>query len=83
MASVREELVAKLDEMTDEQVAELLRYAEGMQSLTLPQDYDPTQDPFLNGTLFFSGEPDLAKRTKSILREELGLRKSSQGDATE
>lgn len=40
MDNVREQLIAKLDELSDEQVAALLRYVEAMQTTSLPEDYD-------------------------------------------
>lgn len=77
---VREKLIKRLDKLTDEQVAELLRYVEVMQSLTLPEDYDPDHDPAIG---FFSGPPALGMRTKEILRAEFGLRKPASNSGTE
>jgi len=66
--TIREKLVSKLDELTDEQVASLLHYAEIMQSATLPPDYDEEQDPSIG---FISGPTDLSVRAKQILRDEI------------
>lgn len=40
MTTVREQLIAKLDELSDEQVTAVLRYVEAMQTTALPEDYD-------------------------------------------
>ncbi len=66
---VRQQLVSELKHLTDEQVAELLRYVETMQSFELPDDYDEDNDPSVG---FFSAEPDFASRSEEILRAEFG-----------
>jgi hypothetical protein len=62
--TAREELSAKLDELTDEQIAAVLRYVEAMQTTALPKDYDAANDPAIG---FFSADPDCASRTEEIL----------------
>ena len=71
MSTVRERLITKLDELSDEQVASLLSYAEAMQSTTLPDDYDEDNDPSIG---FISGPTHLASRAKDILRDEITSR---------
>jgi hypothetical protein len=71
-ASVREQVIARLDSLSDEQIAALLAYIEAMTSTTPPNEYDPQKDPTIG---MFSGPSDLASRTKEILRAEFGLRR--------
>ena len=71
----RERLIAKLDELTDEEIAVLLHYVEAMQSTTLPDDYDEANDPAIG---FFSAAPDFASRTEEIL--QAGFGRSQQND---
>jgi hypothetical protein len=66
--TAREELSAKLDELTDEQIAAVLRYVEAMQSTSLPADYDEANDPSIG---FLSGPTDLSERAREILRKEI------------
>ncbi len=73
MTTVREQLIAKLDELSDEQVASVLRYVEAMQTTSLPEDYDEANDPAIG---FFSADPEFASRTEEILREGFGRSKS-------
>ena len=54
----RERLIAKLDELTDEEIAALLHYIDAMQSTSLPDDYDEANDPAIG---FFSAAPDFAE----------------------
>ena len=77
---LREKVSRKLDELNDEQLAQLLRYIESMQSFELPDDYDADNDPSVG---FFSGDPDLASQTSDILRAEFGLRKPQEKKADE
>jgi hypothetical protein len=65
--SIREQLIAELDEMSDQQIASLWSYAQVLRSETLPDDYDESHDPTIG---FLSGSTDVARRTKEILREE-------------
>jgi hypothetical protein len=99
----RDELIDRVNHMSDEQVASLLEFIRLMQdknasairnpepahkpdsvqmrledyvvamSSRTPDNYIESEDPMLQG--FFSGPPDLASRTKDILREEFGQRK--------
>jgi hypothetical protein len=70
--SVREQIEHKLDSLNPEQLAELLRYIEVMESSVLPEDYDEDNDPTVG---FFSASPDYARRSKEVLRAEFGLKK--------
>jgi hypothetical protein len=79
-SALREKVDKKLDELNDEQLAELLRYIGIMESNVLPPDYDEDKDPSVG---FFSGDPDLASRTSDILRAEFGLRRPQEKKADE
>lgn len=68
---VRERLNAKLDKMSDEEIAALLHYAEAMESITLPDDYNIENDPTVG---MLSGPTDLARRAKEILRNDITAR---------
>ena len=59
---LRKQIQGKLSELNDEQLAELLRYIEVMQSSVLPADYDEDNDPSVG---FFSAAPDYASRSFS------------------
>ncbi len=67
-SALREKVDRKLDELNDEQLAELLRYIEIMESNLLPADYDEDNDPTIG---FISGPTDLSARAKEILRDEI------------
>jgi hypothetical protein len=67
VASLREQLIARIDTLSETQLAELLRYIEVLQSPELPDDYDPDNDPTIG---FISGPTDLAERTEDILNAE-------------
>jgi len=71
LPDVREQLIAKLNDLSDEQVSRLLSYARGMESETLPEDYSEEDDPSIG---FISGPTDLARRAKQILRDEITYR---------
>ena len=76
--TIREKLIDKiLNDLDDEQVGQLLRYVETLQSLTLPADYDEANDPSVG---FFSGPPDLAERTEEILHHEFGRSKDQAAE---
>ena len=79
-SDLREQVERKLDELNEQQLAELLRYIEIMESNVLPDHYDEEKDPSVG---FFSGDPELASRTKDILKAEFGLRKSPEKKADE
>ncbi len=67
-SDIREQVIARLDSMSDEEVAALLRYIDAMRSTALPDDYDEANDPAIG---FLSGTTDLATGTKEILRREV------------
>jgi hypothetical protein len=67
-SDIRQQLIAKLDSLSDEEMKALLRYIEAMQSTSLPDDYDEAHDPSIG---FLSGTTDLATRTKEILQNEI------------
>ena len=69
--SVREQLIAELDEMSNQQIASLLSYAQVLRSAILPDDYDESHDPTIG---FLSGSTDVARRAKQILRDEITSR---------
>lgn len=70
--SVRKQIEHKLDHLNPEQLAELLRYIEVMESSGVPEDYDEDNDPLVG---FFSAEPNFATRSQEILRREFGRTK--------
>jgi hypothetical protein len=70
--TIREQLIAKVLTLTDEQASAILQFAQTLEADSLPDDYDPAQDPIVG---FISGPTDLAERSKEILRSEFGLRK--------
>ena len=70
-SALREKVNHKLDELNEEQLAELLRYIEIMESNILPYDYNEDNDPTIG---FLSGPTDLASRAKEILRDEITSR---------
>lgn len=66
LADIRQQVIAKLESLSDEEMRALLQHLEAMQQTTLPDDYDEANDPSIG---FLSGTTDLAGRTKAILRE--------------
>ncbi len=79
--SVKEQLIAKLDQLTDDELADLLEYIEIMQytkvmnSMTLPDDYSIENDGLVG---FLSGTTDLAERIEDILYGESEIEQSLQ-----
>ena len=69
--NVREQVEAKLGQLSDEELATVLNYIETMQMTDLPADYDEANDPSIG---FLSGPTDLARRSKQILRDEITAR---------
>ena len=69
--NVRQQVEAKLSQLSDEEVAAVLRYIEAMQTTELPADYDEANDPSIG---FLSEPTDLARRSKQILRDEITAR---------
>ncbi len=69
--TLREDLMAKIEGLDEEQLNDLLRYI----NLLLEEKerfakYDPAKDPILTGEALFSGPTDLAERTEEILYGE-------------
>ncbi|MBZ0280915.1 MAG: hypothetical protein K8L97_09245 [Anaerolineae bacterium] len=77
LSDVREQLIVKLNDLTDQEVEALLRYVDVMQSTRLPEGYDEDLDPSVG---FFSAESDYAERTEDILWTEFGLPKDQKDD---
>lgn len=69
--TIRERLIHKLFEMSDQQVASVLSYADAIDTDDLPETYDPAHDPAIG---FMSGSTDLAQRSGEILRDEITTR---------
>ena len=69
---LREQVKARVDTLSDQELAAVLRYIEVMSKPTLPDDYDIENDPAIG---FFSAEPDFASRTEEILEKGFGQRK--------
>lgn len=75
-ANPREELIAYLAKLSDQEVGKLLKFAQSLHDeeiLDLSPDYDPDNDPSVG---FFSGPPDLAEKAEEILWEGFGLPKN-------
>ena len=70
--TIRKQIQSKLDVLTDDQLVELLRYIEVMESSVLPETYDEENDPSVG---FFSAPSDYASRAKEVLQTEFGIRK--------
>jgi hypothetical protein len=68
---LRQQVEAKLDELSEQELSAVLHYIEAMQSTSLPDDYDEANDPSVG---FLSGPTDLARRAKEILRDEITMR---------
>jgi len=73
MDNPREQVISKLEDLSDEEVVAVLHYIEAMASISLPEDYNEVRDPAIG---FFSAEPDFASRTEEILQEGFGQPKS-------
>ena len=77
-ANLREQLIAKPDNLSGEHISEVLHYVKAtyyvaaMQSTTLPDDYDFDNDPSVG---FLSADSDFASRAEDILNEGFGRRK--------
>ncbi len=72
-ANPREELIAYLAKLSDQEVGKLLQFAQILHDeevVELNPEYDPDNDPSVG---FFSGPPDLAERAEEILMEGFGL----------
>lgn len=73
---IREEVIAYLREMSDEDVAKVLAFVKEIRVEGQSDEYDDDNNP-LRG--FFSATPDFAETSEEILHRELGLYKP--GDA--
>ena len=71
--SIREQLINKLNELSERELEAVLRYAEVMKSMRLPDNYDEEHDPSVG---FFSAEPDFAQRTSEIFAKGFGQSRS-------
>jgi len=73
-ASLREQLIARIDRMTDDEIRELIeqidmvQYKSVMQSDELPPDYNEENDPLIG---FLSGTTDLAEHVKETLYSDI------------
>src|SRR5687767_1948345 len=71
-----EELIAELQNLTDEQLNALREVIREIEYSRRPP-YDPDNDPTIG---LISGPTDLAARAKDILRAEFGLHRSADYD---
>ena len=69
--SVREELIERLNTLTDEQVEVLLQVIRMIHPAESSIPYDEASDPAIG---MIEGPTDLARRAKEILREEIDPR---------
>ena len=73
--NLKEQLIAKLDQLTDDEIRELIehidvvKYKTAMQSADLPPDYSEENDPAVG--LFSSETGDLSVKAKRMLQEEV------------
>ena len=65
--NVREQVEAKLDQLSDEELTAILHYIEAMKTTDLPADYDEANDPAIG---FFEADPDFATRAEEILNAD-------------
>ena len=73
MADVRQKLIAKMDDLSNEQLESLLNYAESMQVGSFTDKSDKGRNALVG---FISGPVDAAERTEEILWAEFGMRSS-------
>lgn len=66
---VRQAIIARLDELSEDQAAAVLRFIETVQSKYNVAEDDEINDPLVG---FISGPTDLAERTEEILWAEFG-----------
>ena len=64
IADVRQKLIAKIDDLTNEQMESLLHYAESMQAGRFTDKADKGRNALVG---FISGPVDAAERTEEIL----------------
>jgi hypothetical protein len=73
--SLRDQLLAKLDQLTDDEIRELIehidmiKYKVVMQTDDLPPDYSEDNDVAIG--LFSSDDGELSMKLKQILRDEI------------
>ncbi|MBE2270905.1 MAG: hypothetical protein IAE80_21890 [Anaerolinea sp.] len=70
-ASLREQLIARIDRMTDDDVRSLIKLidlVESSDSDELPPDYSEENDPLIG---FLSGTTDLAEHVKETLYSDI------------
>ncbi len=72
--SIRETVIARLQELSDEQIAEVLEFIGNIQSQHIRIVPSEGDDPLVG---FISGPTDFAERSQEILRAEFG--KANQG----
>jgi len=70
---IREEVVSRLNDLSDEEIAEVLEFIKFVESERITIEQSDADDPAIG---FFSGPPDFAARSQEILRREFGRRKS-------
>ena len=77
-SNLREQVIAKLDQMTDDEIRALInlmdvaKYKTALESDELPADYNEDEDISIG--LFSSKTGDLSLRAKEILRNEITSR---------
>lgn len=69
---IREAVIARLRELSDEQVEEVLEFINEVQTQKITPTEPEEDDPMVG---FISGPTDLAERSKEILRREFGQKK--------
>jgi hypothetical protein len=69
---IREEVIAYLRELSDEDVAKVLAFVKEIKVEAPAVAYDDDNNP-LRG--FFSAAPDFAEKSEEVLHRELGLHK--------
>lgn len=67
--SMRDELIARIRAMSDEQVARLSHVVQEIESSQLPTNYDPARDPAIG--FIENAPPDYSERAKEILRADI------------
>ncbi len=69
---IREAVIARLQDLSDEQVEEVLEFINEVQSERIIATEPEEDDPAIG---FFSGPSDFAARSKEILRREFGKKR--------
>jgi hypothetical protein len=69
--TIREKVIAEMNNLHDEEVAQILDYVLMLKAETEHlADYDPAQDPILTGEDLFDGPGDLSEHDEEILYGE-------------